>query len=591
MDSCKEESEKSLLSEGYLQGQSNIIPEFLDEVTRDDRMEDLQCSDSLSTVETTPCGSSTSSDTVSWGSETPLLPDQKIESKEILHMEEDTSMTKLYDNSLNTKDNESMETLEAIVFVDVDPSLSHLTPLQDYVFGSDVSVAYSHTRDVEKVKANPLHVFGSGWEFGSVCSINLHGSLDVSMDQHNAIAPASPWQNRLLSRIFKDKISKLDLDKSMGKNSAKFISTESGDLSTYATAPSKQKNLKNLLILSTSIAFLHVAVYGLRNLQSSINSENGLGVFSLASFSGAFMFGSLVSPFVVQRYRPKLCLNVSCFGHFIYVVANYFPIFYVIIPASVIQGLSSALLWNALCTYITEIGLDEAFVKGKDSSSVLSRYFGIFFLTLQFSMVLGNLISSLILSQSENRIKPDLNQDIVPGAKFVSFGTVINDTAAERVGLAKNMSVPQMRCGAAHCDITASNETKPEVDDLDRLFLLGTYSSCAILSILVIQCFLDQLSNYTPRSSSLKATLKQAGGVLTMMADRKFCFVVMLCLYTVLSNGFVVADVLKAFITCPIGVRMVGYSMICFGICGSLSSYLFGKLAKCIGHVGAFLTG
>jgi hypothetical protein len=36
---------------------------------------------------------------------------------------------------------------------------------------------------------------------------------------------------------------------------------------------------------------------------------------------------------------------------------------------------------------------------------------------------------------------------------------------------------------------------------------------------------------------------------------------------------------------------MVGYSMICFGICGSISSYIFGKLAKCTGNLAAFIVG
>lgn len=486
-----------------------------------------------------------SSDAGSYSSDTPLLAGQRNDANQTSQVKDDGLTDKLHGNELDNADKGNKETCDTFVYVEIDPSLGHLASVERQMLGSGVSVALSYTREVEKVKTNPVHVFGSGWEFGSVCSINLHSSEDTTLSQRNARVPAPPWQDRLLSRIFKDKIESIRVDKNPGKESEKFIYTIASDSPGDVGHTGERRNLKNLLILSTSITFLYVAVFGLRNLQSSINSEDGLGVFSLASLSGAFVFGSLVSPFVVRRYRPKLCLSLSCFGHLIYVIANYYPNFYVIIPASVIHGLSSALLWNALCTYITEIGLDESFVKNKMSSSVLSRYFGIFFLMLQLSMVLGNLISSLILSQAENRIKERQTKDTVPVTGTVSYNSFIDHTASGISIMTNNESVFQTRCGGAHCDLGGGNETKPAVDDLDKLFLLGTYSSCAIISILVIQCFLDQLPNYTPHSSSLKTVLKQAGSVLAMMVDRKFCFVVLLCLYTAISNAFVIADVLK----------------------------------------------
>jgi len=47
----------------------------------------------------------------------------------------------------------------------------------------------------------------------------------------------------------------------------------------------------------------------------------------------------------------------------------------------------------------------------------------------------------------------------------------------------------------------------------------------------------------------------------------------------------------QVYITCPLGVQMVGYSMICFGVGGSLGSYVFGKLTKHLGRITVFLAG
>lgn len=525
------------------EGETYNSEEHSDVLSSGNFMNDMSDSEILPKADAVTGESFDSSDTGSYSSDTPLLACQRNNANQLSEAQDNDLTDKLRGNELDKADKDDEEACDTYVYVEIDPSLGHLAPVERQLLGSGVSVALSYTREVDIVKTNPVHVFGSGWEFGSVCSVNLHSSEDTTLPQRNARVPAPPWQDRLLSRIFKDKIESIRVDKNPGKESEKFIYTIASDSPGNVGQNGERKNLKNLLILSTSITFLYVAVFGLRNLQSSINSENGLGVFSLASLSAAFLFGSLVSPFVVRRYRPKLCLSWSCFGHLIYVIANYYPNFYVIIPASVIHGLSSALLWNALCTYITEIGLDECFVKGKMSSSVLSRYFGIFFLMLQLSMVLGNLISSLILSQAEHRIKERQTKNTVAGT--VTYNSVIDHTTSGVLILTGNESVSLIRCGGAHCDHGGGNETKPAVDDLDKLFLLGTYSSCAVISILVIQCFLDQLSNYTPHSSSMKMVLKQAGSVLAMIVDQKFYFVVLLCLYTAISNAFVIADVLK----------------------------------------------
>ena len=43
--------------------------------------------------------------------------------------------------------------------------------------------------------------------------------------------------------------------------------------------------------------------------------------------------------------------------------------------------------------------------------------------------------------------------------------------------------------------------------------------------------------------------------------------------------------------TCPVGIHMVGYTMICFGVCGSFSSFVGGKLEKHVGSVTLISAG
>lgn len=274
------------------------------------------------------------------------------------------------------------------------------------------------------------------------------------------------------------------------------------------------------------MTLLHIAAYGLRNLQSSLNSEAGLGVFSLAAVFAAFMIGSLASPFLVKRFPPKYCLCLATAGHLPYLLANYYPTFYTMILSSALMGFSGAVIWNAICTYITEIGIHESALKNKKVGDVLSRYFGIFFLILQFSVVIGNLISSIVLSST-----------------FAGNEESSEGNTTDVIFLNKTVTVPH--CGVHECNDVVDTGDKPQVGNGDKLLLLGSYSACVIVAIFVLYFMLDCLPNFVPQPVKTTTLLRGVGSIVAMLVDRKFVFIVPLCMYTLFSNGFIIADVLK----------------------------------------------
>mgnify|MGYP000184528230 CR=1 FL=1 len=371
----------------------------------------------------------------------------------------------------------------------------------------------------------PIPVIGGGWEFGSICSINLHADVAARALE------ANPVQDRLLSRIFSKTVGYLEIKQQKTPFKEGFTSVgvckEQVDLIEDVKIPAKGNNLRNLLILSISMTLLHIAVYGLRNLQSSLNTEAGLGVYSLAATFAAFMIGSLVSPFLVKRFPPRCCLCLATSGHLPYIVANYYPTFSTMILSSALMGFSSAVVWNAICTYITEIGINESALKKKNVGNVLSRYFGIFFLVLQLSVVFGNLISSIVLSSSFEQ------EDILSETNNISIVFTNKTVAAPR------------HCGIHECNDIIETGGKPAVDNMDKLLLLGSYSGCTVIAIIVLFLFLDPLPSFLPQPIKASNVLRGVGNIVAMVIDRKFIFIVLLCLYTVFSNGFVIADVLK----------------------------------------------
>lgn len=48
---------------------------------------------------------------------------------------------------------------------------------------------------------------------------------------------------------------------------------------------------------------------------------------------------------------------------------------------------------------------------------------------------------------------------------------------------------------------------------------------------------------------------------------------------------------LQAYVSCGLGVHMVGYVMICYGVCDAICSITFSPLVKIVGRVPVFTMG
>ena len=103
--------------------------------------------------------------------------------------------------------------------------------------------------------------------------------------------------------------------------------------------------------------FSSVKSQGISNLQSSINCVEGLGVASLATIYATLVFSAIFVPsFVIRHLGLKWTLVASMSCYTIYMLANFYPEWWTLIPASVLVGLGAAPLWSAKCTYLTTIG-------------------------------------------------------------------------------------------------------------------------------------------------------------------------------------------------------------------------------------------
>ena len=76
-----------------------------------------------------------------------------------------------------------------------------------------------------------------------------------------------------------------------------------------------------------------------QNLQSSLNRDEGLGLASLCVIYVALVLSCMfVPPFMIGRLGCKWALALSMTCYVLYTVANFYPSWYTLMPASFLLG-------------------------------------------------------------------------------------------------------------------------------------------------------------------------------------------------------------------------------------------------------------
>jgi MFS family permease len=320
---------------------------------------------------------------------------------------------------------------------------------------------------------------------------------------------------------------------------------------------------KNVFIIGISWTFLFTAFQSMANLQSSLNSDEGLGTISLSIIYITLVLScSFLPPMLIDRYGIKLTIIMSQFSYLLFIAANIYPKWYFLLPSAAIVGIGAGPLWTAKCAYLTDLAGFFSTLTNESNEVVVNRFFGIFFSMFQMSQIIGNLISSTVL-------KPEIE-----GEFKIGFNNA---------------------CGKYDCP-NNSNGVKIKKPQLFTVYTLcGIYILLGLASILLIVLFLKSYHKNTPKK---KETLSHSSisfelfiSTLKQLKNKYQLLIIPMTLWLGFSLAFIGADFTKSFVACNIGVDKVGYSMICFGLSDAIFSYIFGKLVKRLGRVTCILFG
>ncbi|CAH1781374.1 unnamed protein product [Owenia fusiformis] len=324
----------------------------------------------------------------------------------------------------------------------------------------------------------------------------------------------------------------------------------------------KRRVYKNIFVVCLGYFCLFSGIGSLAVLQSSLNAEGGLGVISLTLNFGISILTSLFLPsMMINKLGCKITMIIAICCCLVWMTANLYATWATMLSASALLGLIWAPLWTSQCSYFTTLGVELAEATGVSTDDVMSKFFGIFFGFMLIGPLWGNVVSSAVLD--------DGNGD--------------DNYTLSDAELAK--------CGAYFCPQEAAadaNNTNLARPEQSKVFtLVGIQMGCAALGLLVIIFFMDRL----PRPDGVRDWFdkQSALAALKQMKNKKQLLIIPLNIYIGLEQSFMNAEFTQSFVTCPLGIKYVGYVIICYALAGAVVSLIAGVMANLVGRGTIFI--
>ncbi|XP_033734875.1 protein unc-93 homolog A-like [Pecten maximus] len=352
-----------------------------------------------------------------------------------------------------------------------------------------------------------------------------------------------------------------------------------------------KKSYAKLLVLSGGWFLFFLSFSSIRNVTSSINHEDGLGLCSMAGTYAGFMLACCVTASIVRRYTSKWVLVVSLGIQIVFVLANLSRNLYLLVPISVLCGASQAAMWTAASTYVIDLvmQLEVRGSPGMVSRSLKARMFGIFFFFGSLAPVFGALLTSFILSYDKSdrlvQISKANNTNFGNHESFTSNCSNASSIGTVNIGEYRTRETIDSLCGPRFCHANFDQYAERAVNKETRALLFGVYTACMATALLGYAFFLDgskTLKEVLCSGQVCVDFLEDTKSVFKLIVECNFLLIIPLILFHGIQTAFFSGEVTKAFAGCLYGIDMVGYFVAVFGTSAALTAFTTGFASKIV---------
>ncbi|XP_076805885.1 protein unc-93 homolog A-like [Clavelina lepadiformis] len=350
-----------------------------------------------------------------------------------------------------------------------------------------------------------------------------------------------------------------------------------------STASLRRQIVIKFAIFTSGIFLTFAGYLVLLGLQSSINIEDGVGNASVtATYVTASLFGVTLTPLILKRFGKKACVLFCEFTYLVYILVNYYPESYTLIPAGVIVGMGEATMWPAMMLFVVHYARRFARHGTKSTERYTTEFIGLFYCAFQFSGVFGNLINYAIL--------------------YGGSSNASSDTSARELSY----------CGINDCqvpNITAQylNQYVPASQTL-LYIMIGVMAGLVLLAMLIHSTLVrdidqslevedkgnenppdDDVSNHD--DGAWQFITRTFMGTLLHLINPKQLLITPFALYSGFFMAFGFTEVSRAFGSCMLGVEQVGLMLAVTGAADSLMSFVSGRISGRFGRNFTFIVG
>ncbi|XP_077971158.1 protein unc-93 homolog A-like isoform X2 [Styela clava] len=324
----------------------------------------------------------------------------------------------------------------------------------------------------------------------------------------------------------------------------------------------------------------------------------------------------------MSGFGCKYAFLIGEIAHLLYIVANFYPVKYVMIISGVIVGVGEGMIWTTVPVFSTFFGIQHGSHGSKHRSEYIRKYAGIFFGVYFAGQIFGSAMTYAILHKGETHSTPQndmLIQAYSTWATETNLSYATNDTLRNVTYVTSTMNSkpianmtlgsdePELYryCGANDCqnpEITQSNlHNYVPADKLHLNILLSVFTCLCVIGIFLHICYLPvakpETNDWLPEENaniidskseiekhkdhSVKATL-----IAIFKHSTNFMQILLLpaLLYHGLMYGFYLGELVRAYTSCILGVEHVGLSLVAISISSAISSVLSGKLIGLLGR-------
>ncbi|XP_023941462.1 UNC93-like protein [Bicyclus anynana] len=341
---------------------------------------------------------------------------------------------------------------------------------------------------------------------------------------------------------------------------------------------------RNIFVLGFAFMVQFTAFHGAANLQSSVNTDEAAGTFTLAAIYFSLILSNVFLPAMVIKWLGcKWTIAISFVAYMPFIAAQFYPHLHTLVPAGMMVGFGGGPLWCAKCTYLSVVAEPYAKLSGVSAEVLVVRFFGLFFMFYQMAQIWGNLVSSTILSSSLGESPSYLNDSLAPKA----------------AALVSNFTAPRPdyggTCGVNFCSGSGAHENTnlEPPSPLKIQVIAGVYLACMAFAIILVTVGVDSLSRYNSGRQPVaqgKSGLRLLAVTLRQLRHKYQLLLLPVIGYIGAEQAFMAADFTQAFVGCAYGINNIGYVMICFGVFNALAAPVAGAVVKLTGRFPVMVT-